>query len=138
MPYHWFRFNADGGDGEPLSCLVEGYSGEVLLLSFTDSDFTDAFADFELQPALDGAEAESHARASLNVLQNYSRGKNCRTLRDVASADVLYYPYYVRYFERRRGRFDIRVIDAVTGKPPGAKLKKSLLDAFVAAARAQA
>lgn len=138
VPYYQFVFNADGGSGEPVSCIVEGFSGEVALLAIADSDFESDSAQHELQPAIDTSRAEENARTALNALANFSRGKNCRVLRELASHRLIHYPYWVRYFERRRGRFDIRVIDAVTGKTPGAKLKKSLLDAFVAAARTHA
>ena len=85
---------------------------------------------------LAGAEAEKVDGEGLVkvILRRRSRaGKPLppKTLR----AELLSYPYWVYYYQRRPGLIDIKVLDAATGRPVGNKIKLGVLDAFKAAAK---
>ena len=48
---------------------------------------------------------------------------------------LLYYPYWVACFERRPGRYDIRIVDGVMGERPGNQIKRAILEAFIDASQ---
>ena len=51
---------------------------------------------------------------------------------DLVSSDLLLYPFWVYYYERKPGALDILIEDAVTGAKGGAKTKAAILNAFKA------
>ncbi len=57
---------------------------------------------------------------------------------DTSGVELVAYPYWVETYERRPGRFDIRVLDAVTGQPAGPRVKIAIVDAFVEQHKASA
>ncbi len=90
----------------------------------------DSAADFVFK--IDRGQAVEIARTQLTtaILRGSGWGSAPR-LGDVLESDVVGYPFWVYYFERRRGRLDIKLLDAVTGRSPGPKTKATLLQAFV-------
>lgn len=129
------RLESKQGPGE-VTCNVDACSGSFALFQMHDA-ILDGEAEGETFPALlDEAAAEKVAREELVkvILRRRSRaGKPLptKTLR----VELLSYPYWVYYYQRRPGLIDIKVLDAATGRPVGNKIKLGILDAFKAAAK---
>lgn len=115
---------------------VDGWSGDVTLfdavVELTPCEKTDAF----LIPELDEARAGEAARAGLHRHILRRRGQiNKPIIQGVEQAIAFYYPVWVYYHRRRRKYIDIKVLDAVTGKPAGPKVRVGVLNALVASTR---
>ena len=123
------------GPGE-VTCSIDACSGSFALFQMHDA-IVDGEAEGETFPALlDEAGAEKVAREELVkvILRRRSRaGKPLptKTLR----RELLSYPYWVYYYQRRPGLIDIKVLDAATGRPVGNKIKLGIPDAFKAAVK---
>jgi len=90
-------------------------------------------AHFPPQMALEAA--MKVARREITAKALGQRGQSRRPhVREIRAEGILYWPYWVYYFERRAGRLDLRFLDGLTGERPGHKLKSGLLAAFLAAA----
>lgn len=87
-------------------------------------------------PTIGQAEAADLAQSGLvsAVLRSPGwRGKP--KIGQTRSVELVNQPYWVYYYERRPGRLDIKVLDAVTGKTPGPKTKLAMIQAFIDAGR---
>ena len=120
-----------------VAATVEAYSGSFAL-------FDDRTASREPEadrpcfpPQIEPEDAAEIARNGLQVaLLRGRRGQRNAVVGQVRRVDILQYPFWVYYYERRKNRLDIKILDAVTGGPPGPKVRTSLLAAILAAHRA--
>ncbi len=53
------------------------------------------------------------------------------------SVQLLYYPYWVYYFERKKGLLDMKIVDGAMGERPGNQVKRGILEAFIDASTAE-
>lgn len=67
------------------------------------------------------------------IIRHGLRSKIRVSIKGIREADRIHYPYWVVYF-KRRGGYDFRAADALTGELQGARLRKVLLTAFSAVA----
>jgi hypothetical protein len=104
-----------------------------------------AFAIFQMQPNLeegppDGeiyppklsvAEAQEIGRKRLLKSVMFKRGQRGKPV-PVATGEpeLMHYPFWIYYYERRRSLIDFKVLDAATGKRAGHHSKLSFLEAF--------
>ena len=137
MPSYLLTIRLESKQGpSEVTCSVDACSGSFAFFQMHDA-IVDGEAEGETFPALlDEAAAENIAREELMkvILRRRSRaGKPLptKTLR----AELLSYPYWVYYYQRRPGLIDIKVLDAATGRPVGNKIKIGILDAFKTAAK---
>ncbi len=119
------------GKRREVVTTVEAYAGTFGL--FDDRLPCELRSDHAcFPPRISEAEAIEIARNELQMALLRSRGGSRKPLvGEVQDVAMLQYPYWVYYYERRKGRLDIKVLDAVTGGPPGPKIKASLLAAFI-------
>jgi hypothetical protein len=83
---------------------------------------------------LDENEAARIARKELlAVIMRQRSGRKKPLPGNVVNVELLQYPFWIYYYERRRERLDIRVLDAVTGSKPGPSIRASFLNAFASA-----
>jgi len=137
MPSYLLTIRLESKQGpSEVTCSVDACSGSFAFFQMHDA-IVDGEAEGETFPALlDEAAAENIAREELMkvILRRRSRaGKPLptKTLR----AELLSYPYWVYYYQRRPGLIDIKVLDAATGRPVGNKIKIGILNAFKTAAK---
>lgn len=120
-----------------LTCFVDGCSGSFALFDMHDAIVDEDFESKTFAKTVDQGVAQSIAREEIVkvILRRRSRaGKPIpETTKDI---ELLSYPYWVYYYQRRGGLVDIRVLDAATGRPVGNKIRLGVLDAFKAAAHA--
>jgi hypothetical protein len=137
LPYYLITFDASvKGASHPVDTLVGGCDAEFAWVDLSHARFESRPDQERFPPAIDDVHAEQIARSALmsSILRSPGwRGKP--VIRQARSVEIVQYPFWVYYFERRRGLLDIKVLDAVSGKRPGTKLKAALLGALVDAAR---
>ena len=136
LPYYRLTVTMDSSLGPgTLQAVVDAHAGCLAIVH------TDAAADegrpapeCHFPPRLPLEKALGIAKRELTAKVLSQRGSARRPhVRDIQADGILYWPYWVYYFERRAGRLDLRMLDGLTGERPGHKLKSGLLDAFLAA-----
>ncbi len=135
LPYYIIRSRLRSASSESeITVSVEGYSGSFAIFQ-TQADIIDGEPKGEtFPPRLDENEAARIARKELlAVIMRQRSGREKPVPGDVVNVELLQYPFWVYYYERRRERLDIRVLDAVTGSKLGPSIRASLLNAFAAA-----
>ncbi|NUM54960.1 MAG: hypothetical protein HUU46_15035 [Candidatus Hydrogenedentes bacterium] len=135
MPQYLMTFAMHGIRGPETACVtVDAYSSQFALF-FAENQVRSGVPDGELpEPDLSPARAEATARANAHKwLLRYHRVRRL-TIGALVSIEVLRYPFWVYYYQRRRGLLDVRIADAVTGELPGSKTKYAIVRAFQRAA----
>ena len=131
-----FHVNSRKGAGV-ITVSVEAWSGAFAIFEMHDMVESGGPLEGELfEPRLGEPEAIAQGRDNLlhTILRQRSFGPKPE-IRASGEVELLHYPFWVYYYERRPGRLDIKLIDAVTGAKGGAKTKSGLLAAFQAASK---
>ena len=143
MPYALVAGEANRGNGQAtLRCFVDRVQGECYLLAT------------QPQAGADSAAAKAGAGQSL---PGYLEIEECRVIGErflrrcltarrstgawhlsLCDCQPWYYPFWIGYFDRRHGKLDVGLLDAVTGKRMGARVKRAFLTALRAAETASA
>jgi hypothetical protein len=63
------------------------------------------------------------------LLEHGLRNKTAVSIEKISEAERVYYPFWVAYF-KRRGSYDFKALDAVSGEIQGIKMRKVFLAAF--------
>ena len=133
LPFALVSAECGGGtEATRLCCLVDRIEGSVFgLRDDLDEPVLMQVKD-PLPPRLDLDECRPLAELFLR-----RRLLIARTERELAieTARECLYPFWVAYFERRRERIDVRLLDAVTGDASGTGLRRAFLSGLRAAAR---
>ena len=141
LPHHLInmRVTSRRGPGE-ISVVVEGHSGAFAVFERHENLVDGLPAENAFPPKLDTEEALGIARRQLLRSIMRRRGQRYKpVIEGAVHAGVFHYPFWIYYYERRRGRIDIRILDALTGEKGGARTKAGVLSALIgddAAARA--
>lgn len=131
------RVRSPKGAGE-IAVSVEARTGAFAIFQM-DEDLRDGLPEGDLLPASltpDQAARIGRDRLMETILRR--RGHLQKPVPEgVTRMDSFYYPFWVFYYERRPGRVDIKLFDAVRGDPGGPKTKVAVLEAFVERSRAE-
>ena len=134
LPYYIVpvKVRSRRGEGE-ITVSVDGCSGSFAVFEM-HADIVEGDIEGEtFPPKLDAQDAARIARKQLlATIMRQRSNRDKPAPEEVLDVDLLYWPVWVYYYERRRGRLDIRVLDAVTGSKPGPRLKTAVLAAFTA------
>ena len=63
------------------------------------------------------------------LLEHGLRNKRQVSIRKISEPEKVHYPFWVAYF-KRRGSYDFKALDAVSGELQGIKMRKVFLAAF--------
>jgi len=136
LPCYRVDLEAGGWGGtRRATYLVDAVSGGAAQLT-GEHEWGEGPVGALLEPRLTSSEADAETRALFErgaLLAKWARPR----LLAVGAPELVAYPYWVGYYERRPGRLDLRVLDALSGRPGGAAPRRSLIEAFVAAAGAR-
>ena len=136
LPYYLIRIGTQsGGSQGAITLSVEAYSGSFAVFQMHELLVEEELPGQKFPPKLRDQEAEAIGRRELLTTLLRTRG-NRRRLEPgpTLGIEVAHYPYWVYYYERRKGLLDFRVLDAVTGERGAAKTKGAFLHAFCSAA----
>lgn len=139
MPYYRIPVNVESGKGPGvITVSVEAYSGSFAILEMSGELVESAPAGEAFPPHLSPEEAIKIGREELLRAIMRRRSHHGRpAITGVGEVDVFHYPYWIHYFERRKGLLDFRIMDGVSGERGGARTKTGLLNAFAAGRKAR-
>lgn len=125
------RVTSSRGPGE-IVVSVEAHSGAFAILDTRDGLVEGEPEGGAFPPKLDEAEAVRIGRKELLRSIMRRRGQRHRpVIEDTLAIELFLYPYWVYYYERRKGLLDIQVLDAVTREKGRVRTKVGVLSAFV-------
>lgn len=132
LPLYLVTFHVSSPKGPGfIRVFVEAYSGAFAIFQMNDAIVEGALAEEWFPPKMSEQEAVERGRAELLHTILRQRGAGGKPLIETCEAvEVLHYPFWVFYYERRPGLLDIKVLDAATGDKAGAKTKAAILEAF--------
>lgn len=138
MPYALVVGEASRGTSRvTLRCWVDRVQGESWLLatqpqSAADSTAGESGAGQSLPGCLQIEECRAIGERFLRRCLTARRSAKVWHL-SVCDCRPWYYPFWIGYFDRRHGKLDVGLLDAVTGKRMGARVKRAFLTALRAA-----
>ncbi len=134
LPYYVVTLKLASPRGEgAVSVSVEGYSGAFAIFEMHDDLVEGDLEEEAFQPMLSEEEAVAIGRRELLRTILRRRGQREKpVIEETLGVEVFYYPYWVYYYERRRGLLDIRIQDALTGEKGGNRTRYGILSAFAA------
>jgi len=133
MPFYivTLRVVSHRGPGE-VTVSVEGYSGSFAIFQMHEDLVEGALTEEWFPPRMSEEEAVRVGREQLLQTILRRRGQQEKpVVEETLGIDVIYYPFWVYYFERRPGVLDIALQDALTAERGGNRNRAGLLDAFV-------
>lgn len=124
------------GNDRTATVLVGGRDGTVRVVDGRTLELQPH--DGDVFPAtVNASRATEAAQTGLTNVVRSTPGMGVRPdVGDTSGIAPVAYPYWVETYERRPGRLDIRVLDAVTGQPAGPRVKIAIVEAFVEQHRA--
>ncbi len=134
MPAYAVRLRTAVREKESMMWVsVDAWSDYFSILEAQEELAVHELQEEVFPPKIDEAQAADISRKGLMRFILAQRGQiNKPTIESVEEVVLYYYPVYV-YYGRRFGKYlDIKVLDGYTGKSGGAKMRISVLDAFVA------
>ena len=134
MPYHVVTVEALA-EGKPSSTVVsvDGWTGGFAIFQRTENVLEGDPEGEVFPPHIAQEDAEELARKRTLEYLLRRRGGRKPEITGVADTRLVWFPYWVYYFETRKGKYDIRLIDGATGEVPGNKMRVAVLNAFLAA-----
>ncbi|MBX3415864.1 MAG: hypothetical protein KF708_24490 [Pirellulales bacterium] len=134
LPYYLVEFAVDLEQHSlKLSALVGGHEPIVELHDLAGIEWEPVPLGEQFAPRLDVVEAEELARRQARAFcasRRRWRGKGHRL--ELVRSETIAYPYWAFYYERWAGKYDVRLLDAVSGRPAGSRVKVALLAALSA------
>jgi hypothetical protein len=132
LPYYFFdvTLSQDGGS-QHVGVAVDGVLGNTVffvgaaLTRESGADF--AFCDFVESPSVAQDTALQEYRWLL--LEHGLRNKRKASVQEISEPERVHYPFWVAYF-KKRGAYDFKALDAVSGEIQGVKMRKVFLAAF--------
>ena len=116
-----------------ITVSVEAHSGAFAIFEMHKDIVEGELEGQAFPPKLTEEEAAVIGRKGLLKSIMRRRGQRGKpVVHSPGAAEVFYYPYWVYYYERRRGFIDIKALDALTREKAGARTKVGILGAFAA------
>ncbi len=132
LPYYIFRATVSQGDAEhEIMVCVDGIACGFSFFNGNGVAFDEKASGEVFDFTVSAEEAERACRDSLrwHLVRQGLRLKVKPSVKAICSVEELYYPYWVAYF-RRRGSYEFRAADAVTGEIQGVRMRNVFLTAF--------
>jgi hypothetical protein len=134
LPY--FRVTVEThrkGKTETVDALIGGHDSSFTIFDWSTTQPDPSNDRQPFDAAIDEAQAEHIARQGLVRFVMRSPGWGAKpTIGRTTSVTQIHYPFWVYYFERRRGTIDVKLLDALTGQHTGTKAKVAFLAAITA------
>lgn len=132
LPYYFFEIEVSQEAGrQTVGVAVDGILGATVffvgetLVRRTGCD--GASCDFVQSPSAARETALQEYRWL--TLEHGLRNRRAVSVQEVSEPERVYYPFWVAYF-KKRGSYDFKALDAVSGEIQGIKMRKVLLAAF--------
>lgn len=133
LPHYLVTFHARRGNNlGTLYTVVESYSGSFSVLESQPKLAEAPLTENVLPVGSPPETAAKTARESLAVATLRNREMKRVSIGALLHTDLIYLPFWVCHYKRRRQRQDFVAIDAQSGKTVPAKLKNAIMSAFIA------
>lgn len=134
LPSHLLTFRTELSE-RPAHALVGGFDGTCTVTDLRTVRWEDAPEREVFVPSIDTDNARTIAAGQLARMHARRPGLRGRSVPAAESSELVQYPYWVYYYGRRpmtrwKRRIDLRLLDAVTGQPAGARAKNGFLTAL--------
>jgi hypothetical protein len=133
LPHYRVTFETVRADQRStVDTLIGGHDRQVTICDFNGVLWDSEAAHETFDPELRETEAPELARRGLLAALLRGRGPK-PSIGKMLNLQLVHYPYWAYYYERRGGLLDVKMLDAVTGSPAGPKTKVAFLAALVKA-----
>ena len=135
LPHYLIEFAVTSRRGPgTITVSVEAHSGAFAVIELARGLVERPDEQNTFPPKLDEEEAVVMGRKDLLQSIMRRRGQRHRPVIEKAvGVDLFHYPYWVYYYERRRGLLDVKVLDAVTRESGRPRTRAGVLSALVKA-----
>jgi len=132
LPYYFFdiKFSQDGGTRRVGVAIDAVLGTTVFFIGDTlvrRPGCHGPACDFVQSPSVARKTAAEEYRWIL--LEHGLRNKRAVSLQEISEPERVHYPFWVAYF-KKRGSYDFKALDAVSGEVQGVKMRKVFLAAF--------
>ena len=133
MPHYLIDLEIESNKGTAIQQVTLDTYGSVFALWNIDAPPSAGLPEGEVfPPRMDIDAGVGKAILALTNTTLHMRGQKGKPHVVGSSAiQLLYYPYWVYYFERKRGLFDMKIVDGAMGERPGNQIKRAILEAFI-------
>lgn len=132
LPFYFFEILLSGQAGkQDVTLSLDGLLGSTIFFTEKDLDFIDKVENPVCPFVLSQSDAQKKVLEEYKwqLLEHGLRTKKRTTVEELASIKEIFYPFWVGYFQRKKG-YDFKAIDAVSGEFQGIKMRKTFLKAF--------
>lgn len=133
MPHYLIDLTIESSRGSAIQQVtLDAYGSVFALWNFNVPPERGVPAGESFPPRLDPQTGIDKAILALTNTTLQMRGQKGKPHVNGCSAiQLLYYPYWVWYYERRKGLLDLKIVDGVMGERPGNQIKRAMLEAFI-------
>ena len=129
LPYYLFHLVLSGdGRERKVSIAMDGLLGNVVFFVGDDLKFK---KDTNFSPCCDFLLSFEDAREK--TFKEYKwllvESRAGSTLKEISGGAQIFYPFWIAYF-KKRGSYDFKALDGVSGEIQGVKMRKVFLKAF--------
>jgi hypothetical protein len=118
--------------GQNVALSVDGLLGHAVLYAETsleiDKDLVMRTCDFELLPSAAEKIAMDQYRGIL--LEHGLRTRSHPQAKEISEGKKIFYPFWVGYFKNKKGFYDFKALDAVSGEIQGIKMRRVFIKAL--------
>lgn len=134
LPHYLVTFTLEQtAPARQAGVMVGAHEPTVTLWDLTHTEWQTTVSDVEFPPTITTRQAMDYAqRLVSSSLRRLAPAARSVPALDLATIETIAYPYWAFYYERWAGKYDVRLLDAVSGRPAGARIKVALLAALAA------
>ncbi len=132
LPYYFFDIKLSQGVGtRKVGVAIDAVLGVTVLFigdTLARKPGCDGTAcDFVQSPS--AARETAMAEYRWLLLEHGLRSRRTMSVQEISEPERVHYPFWVAYF-KKRGSYDFKAVDAVSGEVQGIKMRKVFLAAF--------
>lgn len=133
MPHYLIDLKIESTKGTAIQQVTLDTYGSVFALWNIDAPPSTGLPKGEcFPPRMDVDAGVDKAILALTKTTLHMRGQKGKPhVIGSSGIQLLYYPYWVYYFERKKGLLDMKIVDGAMGERPGNQIKRAILEAFI-------
>lgn len=131
LPQYWVRFVVeDRSKTKRFEAIVCGYGQGAAACDLSRQQWQPLDGPTAMSASLAETTARQQARDGLTATMMQAPRWSNRSIVGEPVSELIGYPYWVYYYQRRGDKLDIKLLDAMTGRVAGPKAKAAFLAAL--------
>jgi len=133
LPFYLFEVVSSSEERkQEVKVCLDGLLGDNLFFFRENMAYKDKVENPVCPFVLSPAEAQQKATDKYKWLQleHKLRIKQKFEIGEISEGKQIFYPFWVGYFQKAGGRYDFKIMDAVSGEVQGVKMRKVFLKAL--------